>query len=226
MKQESNVEEASAVQQKGHHTIIVFDLGGVLIDWNPRHLYRQMFEDEERMEWFLENICTSAWNAEQDAGRPFEDGVRLLIERHPEYERQIRAYADRWEEMLGGAIEGSVRVLADLKAAGHPIYALTNWSAETFPHAEERYDFLDWFEGIVVSGDICLKKPDPAIFHHLMETHEIEADEAVFIDDSEKNVEAARELGFGGILFESPEQLRTELTRLGFLPRSATTTDS
>ena len=197
--------------------IVIFDLGGVLIDWNPRYLYRKLFDEEEEMEWFLENICTSSWNAEQDAGRPFEEAVRLLVEEHPDHEQHIRAYQERWDEMLGGVIEGTREVLSELRDEQVPLYALTNWSSETFPIAQERYPFLEWFEGIVVSGEEGMRKPDPAIFRHLIDTHEIEADEAVFIDDKEENVKAARHLGFHGIVFEDPKELRRELASLGFL---------
>ena len=203
---------------KNVRSILVFDLGGVLIDWNPRYVYRVLFEgDEEKVEWFLSNICTAAWNEQQDAGRSFDEAVRVLTGEYPEYELSIRAYYDRWEEMLGGAIEGTVQLLAELKERGVPLFALTNWSAESFPIARQKYPFFDWFDGIVVSGEVGMIKPHPQIFRHLVSTHEIQPEHAVFIDDNLHNVEAARQLGFHGVHFLSPTQLRAELEALGFL---------
>lgn len=197
---------------------VVFDLGGVLVDWNPRYMYRELFEgDEAKVEWFLANVCTQDWNEGQDAGRPFAEGVRLLVRRFPEYETHIRAYHERWEDMLGGVIDASAQILAELKAKKVPLFALTNWSHETFPIARRKFSFLEHFDGIVVSGEIRKIKPDPAIFHHLMETHRISPGDSVFIDDSRPNVEAARRLGFHGLHFREPHQIRDELVKLGFL---------
>ncbi|HEX5325465.1 MAG TPA: HAD family hydrolase, partial [Acetobacteraceae bacterium] len=150
----------------------VFDLGGVLIDWNPRHLYRSLFPgDVAGMERFLAEICSPAWNLEQDRGRSWADATALLTAQHPEQAELIAAYRQRWHEMLRGPIEGSVAILAELKRAGVPLYALTNWSQETFPHALEQYDFLGWFEVIIVSGQERLVKPDPRIFRLLADRH-------------------------------------------------------
>jgi 2-haloacid dehalogenase len=191
---------------------VVFDLGGVLIDWNPRHLYRKMFDgDEEAMERFLSEICTSEWNARQDEGRPFAEATEELVTRHPEQAEFIRAFFDRWPEMIGGAIEQTVGILDELKGTGYKIYALSNWSAETFPHARKRFGFLDWFDFIVISGEIGLVKPSQEIFEVLLEKIGRRAEECVFIDDSPTNVIAARTLGFNAIHFCSPRQLRDEL---------------
>lgn len=194
---------------------VVFDLGGVLIDWNPRYLYRQLFDDEERMEWFLANICTSEWNAMQDAGRSFDAATQELIELHPEHEEDIRAYYARWDEMLAGPIEGAVEILREIRDSPYRLYALTNWSAEAFPVARQRYDFLEWFEGIVVSGEIGMIKPDPEIFEHLAQAFDLEPRESVFIDDAPVNVDTAREAGYHAIRFEDPDQLRADLDALG-----------
>jgi 2-haloacid dehalogenase len=197
---------------------LVFDLGGVLIDWNPRHLYRKMFNgDEEAMERFLSEICTSEWNARQDAGRSFADATEELIARHPDQARLIRAFFERWPEMVAGAIEQTVEILAELKSAGRAVYALSNWSAETFPHARERFDFLNWFDFTVISGEIGLAKPNREVFDFLLEKTGRRAEECVFIDDSPANVAAARALGFDVIHFRSPEQLRDDLTGRGIL---------
>jgi 2-haloacid dehalogenase len=197
---------------------VVFDLGGVLIDWNPRHLYRKMFNgDDEAMERFLSEICTSEWNARQDEGRSFAEATEELIARHPDQAELIRAFFDRWPEMVAGAIEQTVEILAELKRAGHDIYALSNWSAETFPLARGRFQFLDWFDFTVISGAVGLAKPSREVFDFLLAKTGRRAEECVFIDDSTANVAAARELGFDAIHFCSPRQLRDELTRKGIL---------
>lgn len=199
----------------GHITDVVFDLGGVLIDWNPRYVYRELFENEEEMEWFLANICTSEWNAKQDAGRMFEEATAELLEKHPEHESLIRAYYDRWEDMLAGPIPGSVEILREVRDSSYGLYGLTNWSAESFPVARQRYDFLNWFEGIVVSGEICMIKPDPEIFEHLSRVFGLEPSASVFIDDVAVNVDAARAAGYRAIQFQNPDQLRSELNAAG-----------
>ena len=199
-------------------TTVVFDLGGVLIDWDPRYLYRQLFDDPDEMESFLAEVTTAEWNAHQDAGRPWGEAVELLVSEHPERRGLIEAFHRRWPEMLAGEIPGSVDVLADLRAAGVRLVALSNWSAEMFPVARERFDFLAWFEGIVISGDVGVNKPDRRIFDHLAEQFEIEPEAALFIDDSPANIDAARGLGFRVIQFTDAAALRPELVRLGLLP--------
>lgn len=191
----------------------------MLIDWDPRHLYRKLFDgDDAAMERFLAEICTMDWNLEQDRGRPWAEAVATLASRHPAQADLIAAYAERWPEMLGGAIEGTVEILRALHAGGTPLYALTNWSAETFPHGRARFPFLDLFEDIVVSGAHRLIKPDPAIYRLLMQRNGLVPEDLVFIDDNAKNAEAASALGIHAIRFESPAQLRRALTTLGLLP--------
>lgn len=183
---------------------VVFDLGGVLIDWKPEYVFRQIFETEAEMQYFFANICTYEWNIEQDAGRSLQEATDLLVKEHPTFESEIRAYYGRWEEMLGGPIQETVELLRRLKAANtHRIYALTNWSNETFPVALERYDFLQWFEGIIVSGDEKTRKPFRKIYDILLERYDINPTTAVFIDDSLTNVEGAQAVGMQGIHFES-----------------------
>jgi 2-haloacid dehalogenase len=195
---------------------IVFDLGGVLIDWNPEYVFRHLIPDAEKRRFFFENICTHDWNIEQDAGRSLHDATELLVREWPDWEPEIRAFYDRWEDMLGGPIHDTVQLLDELKNA-HPqrLLALTNWSAETFPVALDRYDFLHWFEGIVVSGDEKTRKPFPDIYQILLDRYEVPAATAVFIDDNFGNVEAARAMGMHGIHFKSAEQLREGLRDLG-----------
>ena len=202
-------------------TAAVFDLGGVLIDWDPRHLYRSLFDDEVAMEAFLRDVCSPEWNARQDAGRTWEEAVTALVREHPDQRDLIVAYRERWVEMLGGAIEPVVEIAAELRAAGVPLFALSNWSAETFPFALERYPFLSWFDGIVISGRIGVAKPDPRIFAHLLATHGLTAEATVFIDDAERNVEQARRLGFRALRYTDADTLRAALRALG-LPLPAT----
>jgi 2-haloacid dehalogenase len=200
---------------------VVFDLGGVLIDWDPRYLYRKLLDDEAAVEEFLATVCTPAWNAEQDRGRPFAEGVAELVERHPAHAAAITAYHERWPEMLGGAVDGTVEVLAELRAAGVPVYALTNWSAETFGVARERFEFLEWFDGVLVSGEERIIKPDPAIFRLLLDRFGLDPEATFYVDDSEPNVAAADRLGLDAVRFTTPAQLRRDLVARRLLARSA-----
>nr|WP_255476775.1 HAD family phosphatase [Mucilaginibacter sp. AK015] len=164
---------------------------------------------------FLANITTPDWNEEQDAGRPLQEGTSLLVQQHPQHEANIRAFYGRWDEMLGDAIEGTVEIFEQLKNTNrYKIYALTNWSAETFPVALERYDFLNWFDDIVVSGTEKMRKPNPAFYQLLLQRHNVKAQNALFIDDNLRNVSAAQKLGIQSIHFNSPQQLKTELENL------------
>ena len=197
---------------------VIWDLGNVLIKWDPKNLYRKIFEEEEKMDWFLNEVCTMDWNEAQDGGRTWKEGIQLLVAEHPAYTKEINAYWDRWEEMLGGAIEGSATILQHLKEKNsHRLYALTNWSAETFPIALETFDFLQLFEGILVSGAENLKKPDPKIYQLLLDRYQINPATAVFIDDSLRNIKAAKAMGINTIHFTSAEQLSQELTDYGVL---------
>ncbi len=191
---------------------IIFDLGGVLIDWNPEYLYQKIIHDSEKRAWFLANICTSDWNECQDEGRLLEDGTAILVNQYPDYSDEIKAFYGRWQEMLGGPIEGTVKILNDLNNHfDYPLYALTNWSAETFPVALERYGFLQLFKDIVVSGKEKMKKPAPEIYNLILAKHDLEPSQTLFIDDNERNIEAANELGILTIHFTSPDQLQKEL---------------
>jgi 2-haloacid dehalogenase len=197
---------------------VVFDLGGVLIDWDPRHLYRSLFvDDEEGMEWFLANVTTPAWNAEQDRGRSWDDAVAELVALHPEHEDLIRAFRERWLETLGGAHEDTVAVLAEVRARGVPVYALTNWSAETFDLARGSFPFLDWFDDVLVSGREKMAKPDEQIFRLMLERFSLAPESTVFIDDSPANVAAANALGIDAIQFVGAPELRRELQARGVL---------
>ncbi len=193
---------------------VVFDFGGVLMDWDPRYLYRTYFKDEEQMEYFLSHICTDAWNAEQDRGRTFDEGVSLLLRQYPQYAEPIRMYKDRWESMLKGEFPRSVELLRRLKEQGYGIYGLTNWSAETIPIAFAKYDFFSLFDGIVVSGEEKLIKPDPKIYRILLDRYKLTAENTLFIDDSPANIEAASQLGFQTILFDNIENVTSKVVAL------------
>jgi len=196
---------------------VIFDIGGVLIDWNPRHLYHKLFDDEAAMEHFLAEVCSPLWNAEQDAGRPFAAATAAAVAEHPEHREMIEQYFARWPEMMAGTIDGTVDVLAELRARRVPLYALSNWSAETYPMARERFDFFDWFDGIVVSGEEGVMKPDPRIYAVLQTRYGVTPERAVFVDDSKPNVAMAEQLGLHPIHFTAPPALRAELGRLGLL---------
>jgi 2-haloacid dehalogenase len=194
---------------------VVFDVGGVLVDWNPRYLYRKLLPDQPAVERFLAEVCTSEWNVEQDRGRPWAEAVTQLTARFPERAALITAYHERWGEMVGGAFDGTVEVLRELRDAGVPLYALTNYSAEKFAQTRARFGFLDWFDGIVVSGDEQLVKPDPRIYQVLLDRYRLAAEATVYLDDAPANVAAARALGMTGLRFTDPDRLRADLTRLG-----------
>jgi 2-haloacid dehalogenase len=197
---------------------VIFDLGGVLIDWNPRYLYRKILKDEEQVTWFLENICTSEWNDQQDAGRSFEEATRELISRHPEWEEAITAWYGRWQETISGSIDKTVSLLEKIKNSDrYRLYALTNWSAETFPWALANFEFLHWFEGIVVSGQENTRKPFPEFFQILFDRYQIDPGKAVFIDDNVKNIIGAGHVGLHSIHYQSPEQLEEKLIELRIL---------
>ena len=193
--------------------VAIFDLGGVVVDWNPRYLYRKLFNgNETAMEDFLATVCTPSWNEQQDAGRSFADGCDSLRRLHPDKAELIDAWFQRYDEMLGGEIPGTVEVLRELRSRKVPIYALSNWSAETFPIAVNRFECLRWFHGVLLSGEAKVLKPDRRIFEIFLHTFRIEPSRAVYIDDRRENVEAAMELGMRGIVFRDSRTLRAELT--------------
>ncbi len=179
---------------------IVFDFGGVLIDWNPVYLYNEVFETEEEMNYFLEHVCRYDWNLLQDAGRSLDEGTRLLQEKFPEYAEEIAMYYGRWEEMLGSSYEENRKLIRPLKEK-YKVYGLTNWSAETLPLAIKKFDFFQDMDGIVVSGEEKIVKPDRRLYEILLARYSLRAGESLFIDDNAANIETARELGFQVIHF-------------------------
>ena len=200
---------------------IIFDLGGVLIDWNPRHLYRKIFKTEEEIEWFLNNVCTPEWNDLQDAGRSFDAATKELLIKFPEHSVAINAWYGRWKETIGGPISGTVEILRSIRQARkHRLYALTNWSAETFPWALENFDFLHWFEGIVVSGVEKTRKPHPEFFQRLFDRYQVDPATALLIDDNIKNIEGAANVGLHAVHFQSADQLKNELQARRILPEN------
>jgi len=191
---------------------ILFDLGNVLIDWNPLYVYHDMFDDPADLAFFFEKVCTMDWNEDQDAGKLIAEATAEKIAEFPEWKDAIEAYYGRWEEMLGGQITGTVEILDSFKEKNkYQLLALTNWSAETFPIALDRYYFLHHFEGIVVSGDEKIRKPNPKIYQTVCDRYGAVAENTVFIDDSLRNIKAAEVLGFNVIHFQNPTQLRAEL---------------
>lgn len=197
---------------------IVFDLGGVLIDWNPAYVFDKLIEDESKRKHFFDHICTADWNEEQDAGRTIKEATELLVAEHPEWKEYIEAYYGRWEEMLGGPISETVEIFRQLKASGkYKMYALTNWSAELFPIALDRYEFLHWFDGRLVSGEEKMRKPFPEFFQLLVERFGLKKEESILIDDNLRNVKAAQAFGLHTIWFENSRQLKDDLTKLGIL---------
>jgi len=196
---------------------VVFDLGKVLVDWDPRHLYRKLFDDEAAMEEFLATVCTLEWNDRLDRGMPFAEGVAQLTAAFPEHRDLIDAYHSRWIEMVPGAVEETVVVLAELHGRGVPLYALSNWSAETFLLVRDRFPFMEWFDGIVLSGEVGVTKPDARIFDELRTRYGLEPATTLFIDDIEANVDGARAAGLQAVRFDSAATLRGDLTRLGVL---------
>lgn len=193
---------------------IVFDFGGVLLDWNPRYFYRTFFWDEKELEYFLTEVCSPEWNAEQDRGRPFTEGIKLLQFQHPEYREAIQLFSDKWEVMLKGEITEGVNLLHELKKEGYGIYGLTNWSAETIQTTYRKYDFFKLFDGIVVSGEEKLIKPDKRIYEVLLDHYSLNAGECVFLDDSPVNIKAAKKLGFEAILFDNIANVREQLSEI------------
>jgi len=201
----------------GRPTAVVFDLGGVLLDWNPRHLYRTLFDDEAEMERFLSEVCTMEWHHAHDLGVSPEQTIPPLVAAHPEYAEMIRAWPERSEEMLAGPIDASVEILRELKDAGVPVYALTNMETWTYPGRRDRYPFLRWFDGTVVSGFEGVAKPDRKVFELLLDRFKLTPETTLFVDDSPRNVEAGRAAGMQAIEFESPGGLRRWLEDAGLL---------
>jgi len=222
-----NILKSASDQCKGHMqeskatlgiSAIVFDLGGVLMDWDPRHLYRKLFDgDEAAMEEFLATVCTAEWIRQQDMGLPVANAVARLARRYPDQASLIEAYDERWEEMLAGPIEESVSVLEDLRQRDLLLYGLTNLPDEKFQSLRERLEFLDWFEAVVVSGMVGVAKPDPEIYLHLLETYHLAPERSLYIDDVLANVEGAKALGFVGLYLQSPTNLRADLVELALL---------
>lgn len=198
---------------------IIFDLGGVLIDWNPRYVFDDnYFESEEEREFFFTNICTSGWNEEQDAGRSIVEATLGLVKQFPEWESSIRDYYGRWTDMLKAPIPETVEILRKLKESGkYKLYALTNWQQGLFDIALVRYDFLQWFDGRVVSGEEKTRKPFPEFYQKLLNRYTVKQAEALFIDDSLRNVKAAEDLGIKSIHFKTPALLEKELLQLALL---------
>lgn len=194
---------------------VVFDFGAVLLEWNPRHLYTRIFDDATRVEWFLSEVCPPDWNVEQDRGRTIVEAEAEAIGRHPDMADEVRAFYGRFQEMIPHAIDDSVGALKALKAEGYPVYGLTNFSAETLPPTRERFDFLRLFDGIVVSGEEKVIKPDPEIYRRLIDRFDLTPERTAFIDDSPRNVAAAQAFGLHSHRFETGPAMLTWARGLG-----------
>jgi 2-haloacid dehalogenase len=197
-------------------TSVVFDFGGVLVDWNPEYLYVDVFDDSKEMEYFLKNICTESWNLEQDKGRTLAEGTGILQKQYPEYHSKIQLFYDQWETMLKSDIQENVSLLYKLKGK-YKLYGLTNWSAETFPIALRRFGFFDLFDGIVVSGQEKMIKPEKDIFHLLLNRYNLQAENSLFIDDNLNNINSAKEIGFHIIHYNAITNLEEEFSQLGLI---------
>ncbi len=195
--------------------IVVFDVGNVLVDWDPRHLYRKVFARPEEMEWFLTEVCHPEWNLAQDAGRSWREAEAEAMARHPDRTEHIRLFRGRWPEMISGPILDSVTMLEDLARAEVPLYAITNFAADTFAETRAKYAFFNHFRGIVISGEVGIIKPDRRIYERLTDDHGVDLSRSVFIDDSAKNCEGARACGMRAVHFKSPAQARAELAGMG-----------
>jgi 2-haloacid dehalogenase len=198
---------------------IIFDLGGVLIDWNPQYVFDDnYFDSKEKKDYFFSHICTSDWNEEQDAGRSIVEATQELVAKFPDWEKPVRDYYGRWTEMLKAPIPGTVEIFRQLKQSGnYKLYALTNWQAGLFDIALVRYDFLHWFDGRVVSGEEKTRKPFPVFYQRLLDRYHVNPAEALFIDDNMRNIKAAEAMGIKSIFFENPSQLKKDLISLGLI---------
>lgn len=196
---------------------IIFDLGNVLVQWSPANLYRKIFKDEAEVNQFLNNVCTMDWHTQQDAGRSPEEGTEALVKEHPDWAHPIRAFYARWKEMFAGPIEGSIQILKELKERGYKVYALSNWNAELYNRTIDDFTFLNWFDGKIISGEVKMKKPDEEIYRLLLQKFAVNPQNALFVDDNEKNVETAQKLGLHVHHFTTPEALRKELKTLKIL---------
>ena len=199
---------------------VVFDVGGVLIDWNPRYLYRKLIADEAEMERFLAEVCTPEWHSQHDLGVPYEDTTPSLVAAHPEWANEIRAWTERFVEMYGGVFDDTVALLLDLHQRRVPLVASTNWGAESWAEAKVRYEFLQYFDGALVSGEVGIAKPDPAFFEMLIETFALIPQESLYIEDNLTNLQAASERGFVTHLFVSPVELADSLRRHGLIDKA------
>ena len=197
---------------------IIFDFGGVLVDWNPHYLFDKYFNDINESNYFVENVCNSEWNAEMDGGKPFEQAVRERSAMFPKYAEALKLYQTNWMDTMGEEIPGMYDLIKSLKANGFPIiYGLTNWSAETFPTVQKTYRIFSLIDKIVVSGEVKQLKPNPEIFYTLLNKFDLKPEESLFIDDNIKNVEGAKAVGINAVLFRGVEKLREDLKNLRVL---------
>ena len=197
-------------------TIVVFDIGNVLIRWDMHFLYESFFPSKEAAQSFIDETGLVDWNLQQDMGRDWNEAEEALIGQFPQYETEIRAFRARWHDTVPGVIAGTVLIKERLEDLGVPLYAITNFASDTFAEAQARFPTLTRFQDIVISGDEQVVKPDAAIYQRLLDRNNLTAADCLFIDDSEKNVEGARAVGMHAHHFQSPYLLSEDLKRLGF----------
>jgi 2-haloacid dehalogenase len=200
---------------------VVFDIGGVLLDWDPRHLFRDVIPDADTREWFLREVCSPAWNLEQDRGRSWADAVAEAVGRHPEHEEWIRTYDERWLETIGGVDDDVCVLVRELSGAGVAVYALTNYSAEKWALSRQSHEILSAFDGVVVSGEEGVAKPDERIYRILLERYDLRPGGTFFTDDAPANVEAARRVGIDAEPYTGAESLRAQLVARRLLPNGS-----
>ena len=187
---------------------IIFDFGGVLVDWDPHRVFDEYFGSREKADWFFANICTMEWNVQMDGGKPFAEGIAELSAEYPEWSKEIQMYFDRWIEMMGDELPGMRKLMQDLKAHGYRLLGLTNWSTETFCQVRHRYPVFDLLDGMLVSGEERLTKPSPAIFRRMIEKFSLDPSSCIFIDDNQANVDGSVAAGIPAILFPGAAKLR------------------
>lgn len=197
---------------------IVFDFGAVLLDWNPHYVFDPYFGgDREKSDWFLSNICDMKWNSTMDAGKPYDEAVAERVAKYPEWEEAICLYRDRWIGMMGGQIEGMYELLESLKAAGYGIYGLSNWALETFNQVRNVYPILKLLDGMVISGEEHVIKPDPKIYRILLGRYSLNPAECLFVDDVQANVDGAVGVGMNAVRFTGCRDLREYFAKEGIL---------
>ena len=189
----------------------LFDLGGVFFDWNPKYFFKSIFSSNEELNYFLTHVCNNEWNIKQDAGKLIKDAENDLINKFPQYSKEIKMYYSNHRKMIKGTFKSSIDQFLELKTRDYLCYVLSNWSAETFKGMEEDYPFLQSFDGIIISGEVKLAKPDKLIFELAISRFNLEPEETIFIDDNLDNIQTAKSLNFKTIHLINPNRIKEEI---------------